>query len=134
MIHAVIDTNVLVSALLSKSTTSTIRQLISSILDGKIVTLYHSEIITEYQEVLSRDKFRFAPELVEAMISVIKEHGIDSERIPYDAIMPDEDDRIFYEVALSKEDAYLVTCNQKHFPKTPIVVTPAAFFLNYAVE
>jgi len=87
--------------------------------------LYHSDIITEYQEVLSRDKFRFAPELVEAMISIIKEHGIDSERIPYDAIMPDEDDRIFYEVTLSKEDAYLVTGNQKHFPKTPVVVTPA---------
>ncbi len=125
MIHAVIDTNVLVSALLSKSDTSIIRQLISCILEGKIITLYHSDIITEYQEVLSRDKFRFAPELVEAMISIIKEHGIDSERIPYDAIMPDEDDRIFYEVTLSKEDAYLVTGNQKHYPKTPVVVTPA---------
>lgn len=125
MILAVIDTNVLVSALLSKSDTSIIRQLISCILEGKIITLYHSDIITEYQEVLSRDKFRFAPELVEAMISIIKEHGIDSERIPYDAIMPDEDDRIFYEVTLSKEDAYLVTGNQKHFPKTPVVVTPA---------
>lgn len=125
MIHAVIDTNVLVSALLSKSDTSINRQLISCILEGKIITLYHSDIITEYQEVLSRDKFRFAPELVEAMISIIKEHGIDSERIPYDAIMPDEDDRIFYEVTLSKEDAYLVTGNQKHFPKTPVVVTPA---------
>ena len=32
---------------------------------------------------------------------------------------------IFYEVALSKEDAYLVTGNTKHFPKKPIVVTPA---------
>ena len=32
---------------------------------------------------------------------------------------------VFYEVALSKEDAYLVTGNIKHFPKTPIVVTPA---------
>ena len=39
--------------------------------------------------------------------------------------MPDESDRVFYEVALSKEDAYLVTGNQKHFPVTPIVVTPA---------
>lgn len=125
MIHAVIDTNVLVSALLSKSATSTLRQLISCILEDKIITLYHSDIITEYHEVLSRDKFRFAPELVEAIISIIKEHGIDSERIPYDAIMPDEDDRIFYEVTLSKEDAYLVTGNQKHFPKTPVVVTPA---------
>jgi len=39
--------------------------------------------------------------------------------------MPDEDDRVFYEVTLSKDDANLVTGNLKHFPKTPIVVTPA---------
>ena len=32
---------------------------------------------------------------------------------------------MFYEVALSEEDAYLVTGNTKHFPKSPIVVTPA---------
>ena len=27
--------------------------------------------------------------------------------------------------AMSKEDAYLVTGNKKHFPKKPIVVSPA---------
>ena len=32
---------------------------------------------------------------------------------------------VFYEVALSKENTYLVTGNTKHFPKKPIVVTPA---------
>jgi len=32
---------------------------------------------------------------------------------------------VFYEVTLSKDNAYLVTGNKKHFPKTPIVVTPA---------
>ena len=38
---------------------------------------------------------------------------------------PDPKDVVFYEVALSKDDAYLVTGNKKHFPQTPIVVTPA---------
>ena len=38
---------------------------------------------------------------------------------------PDPKDVVFYEVALSKEDAYLVTGNKKHFPQTLIVVTPA---------
>jgi len=32
---------------------------------------------------------------------------------------------VFYEVTLSKDNAYLVTGNKKHFPKTPIAVTPA---------
>lgn len=51
--------------------------------------------------------------------------GISSERVHSDEVFPDQDDVVFYEVALSKEDAYLVTGNTKHFPKTPIVVTPA---------
>ena len=42
-----------------------------------------------------------------------------------DEFFPDPQDVVFYEVAMSKEDAYLVTGNTKHFPKKPIVVTPA---------
>lgn len=55
----------------------------------------------------------------------IKSQGVNSERTPFEGSMPDESDRVFYEIALSKEDAYLVTGNLKHFPETPIVVTPA---------
>jgi hypothetical protein len=32
---------------------------------------------------------------------------------------------LIYEVALSRDNAYLVTGNKKHFPQKPIVVTPA---------
>lgn len=45
--------------------------------------------------------------------------------IPYNGTMPDEDDRVFYEVCLSKEDSFLVTGNLKHFPKEPQVITAA---------
>ena len=43
----------------------------------------------------------------------------------YDGDMPDEDERVFYEVSLSEEDSFLVTGNLKHFPKTPKVITAA---------
>ena len=43
----------------------------------------------------------------------------------YDGDMPDEDDRVFYEVSLSEDDSFLVTGNLKHFPKTPKVITAA---------
>ena len=36
----------------------------------------------------------------------------------------DKDDIVFYEVALSKEDSFLVTGNIRHFPKKPFIVTP----------
>lgn len=125
MIYAVLDTNVLVSALLSKSSESTINKLMKAVIECKLTPMYSTEIIAEYVEVLSRDKFHFAPELRDAMIARIKNKGIEPGRIPYYEQMPDESDRVFYEVALSKEDAYMVTGNQKHFPVSPIVVTPA---------
>ena len=125
MIYAVLDTNILVSALWSKSADSTISLLIKAVIEQRITPLYHPEIIEEYKEVLSRAKFHFLPEACEALINRIISTGINSERISYDAAMPDEDDRVFYEVTLSKDDAYLVTGNQKHLPKTPIVVTSA---------
>ena len=52
-------------------------------------------------------------------------NGIHGERVPVKEHFPDPKDVVFYEVAMSKEDAYLVTGNKKHFPNKPIVVTPA---------
>ena len=42
-----------------------------------------------------------------------------------DGVFPDPKDLVFYEVALSKEESFLVTGNLKHFPKKPFVVSPA---------
>ena len=39
--------------------------------------------------------------------------------------MPDEKDRLFYEVSLSMADSFLVTGNLKYFPVTPKVISPA---------
>ena len=62
MIHAVIDTNVLVSVLLAKSEDSSVIKLIDAVLNGKIIPLFNNEIVAEYTEVLSRPKFNFDKE------------------------------------------------------------------------
>ena len=125
MIYAVIDTNVFVSALFSKNINVATVKVLDAIFQGKIVPLYNDEIIAEYEEVLHRSKFHFTPSLVNKYLKSICKMGISSERVHSDEVFPDQDDVVFYEVALSKEDAYLVTGNTKHFTKTPIVVTPA---------
>ena len=125
MIYAVIDTNVFVSALFSKNINVATVKVPDAIFQGKSVPLYNDEIIAEYEEVLHRSKFHFTPSLVNKYLKSICKMGISSERVHSDEVFPDQDDVVFYEVALSKEDAYLVTGNTKHFPKTPIVVTPA---------
>ena len=106
MIYAVIDTNVLVSALLtSKSDTATV-QVIEAFLNGQIIPLYNEEIINEYEIVLNRPAFHFSEEKVNLYISSIRQKGLLASRIPSNFEFPDSDDAVFYEVALSKEDAY----------------------------
>lgn len=121
--YAVFDTNVLVSALMSKRTDSPTVALLDYVVEGRIILLYNEEIVNEYQEVLHRDKFNFSKERIDAVISLVR-MGLSLERVSSDELFPDPDDRVFYEVALSKEGAFVVTGNQKHFPKNPIIVTP----------
>jgi putative PIN family toxin of toxin-antitoxin system len=125
MIYAVIDTNVLVSALFTTNTESATVKVLETMLQGKIIPLFNEEIFEEYEDVLYRSKFHFSPTLVSQYLNTIREMGIQAERVHSDEKFPDLDDIVFYEVALSKEDAYLVTGNTKHFPNSPIVVTPA---------
>lgn len=124
--YAVIDTNVIVSALLSIPKETNPAVVLMELLKGRIIPLYNDEILSEYCEVLLRDKFPFKESDVNSLLNYISLFGIDSERISLDkSLFPDPKDIVFYEVALSKDEAYLVTGNIKHFPTSPKVVTPA---------
>ena len=125
MIYAVIDTNVLVSARISKNSQSATVMVVSKMLGGKIIPVYNEEILAEYTEVLHRSKFHLKEKDINILIDYIRKYGLHSERIAYDGLMPDEKDRPFYEVSLSVDDSFLVTGNLKHFPVTPKVVSPA---------
>ena len=57
--YAVIDTNVLVSALLSTRDDAATVQIISKLFEGTIVPIYSIEITKEYRQVLGRSKFGF---------------------------------------------------------------------------
>lgn len=123
--YAVIDTNVLVSALLSSHSEAATVQLIGKLIIGEIIPVYSNEIMCEYQEVLSRKKFKFAPESIKYILMAIEKYGILVEHSSTGIILPDMKDLPFYEVVMEKrdEDAYLVTGNLRHFPKEPFIVT-----------
>ena len=125
MVYAVIDTNIFVSALITHNSNASTARVLESLLLHRIIPLYNDDIIKEYDEVLHRAKFKLSEEQISTIIEQVKENGIDSSRFPYAGEMPDEDDRVFYEICLSKEDSFLVTGNLKHFPKEPQVITAA---------
>ena len=127
MIYAVIDTNVIVSALLTHNLGVATAKVLDSIAKGDITCVYNEDILMEYREVLHRPKFKFPERKIDSLLTFITQKGIHSDRIPFDGNMPDEKDRPFYEVSLSLEDSFLVTGNLKHFPVTPKVVTPSQF-------
>ena len=127
MIYAVIDTNVIVSALLTHNLGVATAKVLDSIAKGDITCVYNEDILMEYREVLHRPKFKFPERKIDSLLTFITQKGIHSDRVPFYGTMPDEKDRPFYEVSLSVEDSFLVTGNLKHFPVTPKVVTPAQF-------
>lgn len=122
--YAVIDTNVIVSALISSHHNAATVLMLQHVFDGNIIPLFNEEILAEYEEVLKRKKFRLPTQLINTVIDSLKFNGISLERTPTTEYIPDSKDIVFYEVKLSKEDSYLVTGNIKHFPHTPLVVTP----------
>jgi len=126
-IYAVIDTNVLVSTLLTKNENSPVVQVMRAVQSEKIIPLYSSEILKEYDEVLHRPKFHFTNASISKLVETILRYGIAVEPSPTGEILPDMDDVIFYEVVMEKRDdnAYLITGNMKHFPKRNYIVTPS---------
>lgn len=124
--YAVIDTNVLVSAMLKFQ--SVPGQVVNEALLGDLIPLLCDEIVAEYREVLARPKFKFEQSVVEIFIDGIINRGIFVDAIPVEEIIPDPKDVMFYEVVMEgrkeHDDAYLVTGNIKHFPIKSFVVTP----------
>ena len=123
--YAVVDTNVLVSALLSGNETAATVQIVANLIAGEIIPVYSTEIMQEYREVLSRPKFKFSAEMISYLLSAIDKYGILVEPASMDIVLPDMKDLPFYEVVMEKrsDNAYLVTGNLKHFPKEPFIVT-----------
>ena len=59
-LFAVIDTNVIVSSMITRNPVSPTRRILDEIRDGIIVPMINQDVFEEYTDVLSREKFRFA--------------------------------------------------------------------------
>lgn len=123
--YAVIDTNVLVSAMLK--TASIPSQVVAEALNGDIIPVLNEEILAEYEEVLKRPKFKFNQAAVKVFLDELKRRAVHVDSAFVDEILPDEKDIVFYAVLIEirkKEEAYLVTGNLRYFPVRTYIVTP----------
>lgn len=125
----VLDTNVLVSGLLSPYGPSA--NIVRWVALGEPVLCYDARIFAEYREVLAREKLGFDPEQVADLLEQIRTDGYPVVARPLETRLPDPDDEAFLEVALTGSARFLVTRNLKHYPQEARqgveVVPPARF-------
>lgn len=123
--YAVIDTNVLVSAMLKWD--SVPGCVLEHSFVGNIIPLLNEQILAEYAEVLNRPKFHFDKEKVKIVLDEMIRRGIFIDAEKQEVELPDPKDAIFYEIVMvkrKKDEAFLVTGNIRHFPTRPFIVTP----------
>jgi len=120
----VLDTNVLVSALLTP--TGNPNTILRTVLDGELTVVYSAAIMTEYHSVLARPRFGFDARDIMDLTSFIETCGEVTSPIPSTVHLPDESDRPFYDTAKDAR-AILITGNSRHYPLLDGLMTPAEY-------
>ena len=120
----VLDTNVIVSALMSPLGNPA--KIYKMFFTGILGLVYNDSILSEYEDVLHRPYLRIPAEDADMVLNAIKLNGEHVEPSPSTFPMTDEDDRTFYDTAKSS-GAYLVTGNIRHYPDESFILTPAEF-------
>ena len=131
--NIVLDTNVLVAGLLSPF--GPCGEIVRMVSSGELTLSLDARILTEYQEVLDRPKFKFDKDKVAALLDHIEHRGITVASSPLPQPLPDIDDEPFLEVAIAARTICIVTGNQANFPtelcQGVMVLSPSDFLVFY---
>lgn len=135
MIRVVLDTNVIVSALLQPAGPPA--QIFILAIGGSIRMCLSGSVYAEYEEVIKRPRFQRTDDVIAGTLRTIREKGYwVRPTIPIRACS-DPDDDVFLECAHASGAAYLITGNRKHFPLSWArvrIVTPRDFLSIVSAE
>jgi uncharacterized protein len=135
MIRVVLDTNILISALLQPQGLPA-RTFLMTVAGLTAQLCVSGDIYAEYDEVIRRPRFNRSDNEIEQALRVIRERGLwvrPSEKV---RACSDPDDDIFLECAQAARAHYLVTGNLKDFPAkwADTQIVTARQFLSAVVE
>ena len=114
MIRVVIDTNILVSALLQPEGLPAAVLMVA--LSGQVQLCVSDAVFAEYDEVIRRPRLKRSPDVIEATLRAIRKLGYWVKPSVRVEACSDPDDNVFLECAQAAEAGYLVTSNRRHFP------------------
>ena len=127
-LRLVIDTNVLISAAIKPAG---LQRTVLLLAITNPARLYVSRpILEEYSKVLCRPELRIRKGLRQQLLQLIKNHTFTVAPTRRLEVTSDPDDNVFVECADAARADYLVTGNQKHFPKfwkRTKIITPREF-------
>jgi len=126
--NVVLDTNVVVSALMSPLGNPA--KILTLFSDGEIQFYYSSDIMAEYKDVLPRPELKITPEKIKRFFELLQQAGILIVPSVSTMTLPDESDRVFYDTA-KESGATLITGNTKHYPEENFIMTPSQFLEGY---
>lgn len=112
--NVVIDTNVLVSGLLTRG--GTCSRILDLLVEGQCKLFVDDRILAEYQRVCLSPRLHLDSAAVEIFLQFVSKTAAKVAAIPLQIDLPDKDDLPFLEVATAAR-AILITGNAKHFPK-----------------
>jgi len=114
-LRLVIDTNMLVSAALKPDG---LQRTVLVLALTKPARLYVTKaILAEYREVLARPEFKIRRGLRQQLLQLIKNHAQIANPARALRVAKDPDDNKFLECADAARVDYLITGNQRHFPR-----------------
>ena len=115
MIRVVIDTNILVSALLQPEGLPAAVFMLA--LSGQVQLCVSNAIFAEYDDVIRRPRLKRPLDVIEGTLQSIRKLGHWIKPTIRVEECSDADDNVFLECAQAAEADYLVTGNQRHFPR-----------------
>lgn len=114
MIRVVLDTNIVVPALLQPLGPPA--QVFELAIGGPIEFCVSGDVYAEYEEVIRRPRLHLSEEIIAGLLRTVREKGRWVRSTEAVRVCADPDDDIFLECAQAAQAEYLVTGNRKHFP------------------
>lgn len=131
----VLDTNVIVSALLKPQGVEAAVLLL--VLHGMVAVALSEPVLAEYEEVLSRPKFKRPADVLIGLLTDLRSVGHLVRPQHTLAVSVHESDNRFLECAEAAHADFLITGNKRHFPpewKTTKVVNAREFIESFAAQ
>jgi len=132
----ILDTNVLVSALIQRNFPYLI--ISELFIEDKVTLCISDELMLEYYEVLNRKKFAKYPDFVNAaekLLATVETKGAKFYPKTKVSLISDQDDNRLLELAEESKANYLITGNSNDFTmnsyKKTKIVTPKEYWEKY---